>query len=59
MSGQCEICGRGAKASFKRSHSRIATKRRHYLNLQTVKINGKKMRICTRCKKKIKKEKNN
>ena len=29
------------------------------INLQTVKINGKKMRICTRCKKKIKKEKNN
>jgi large subunit ribosomal protein L28 len=49
MSRTCEICGRGPKTAASRSHSNIKTLKRKYLNLQTKKINGKKVRICTSC----------
>ncbi len=46
---KCEICGRKPKKTLKRSHSNIATIRRQYLNLQTKRIKGKKVKICTKC----------
>ncbi|NCO23092.1 50S ribosomal protein L28 [bacterium (Candidatus Moisslbacteria) CG12_big_fil_rev_8_21_14_0_65_36_11] len=59
MSKFCELCGRIPQTSQKRSHSNIATKRRQNLNLQLIKIDRKKLRVCARCLKKIKKEKSN
>ncbi|OGY44321.1 MAG: 50S ribosomal protein L28 [Candidatus Buchananbacteria bacterium RIFCSPHIGHO2_01_FULL_39_14] len=45
----CEICGRSPLKANWRSHSNQKTIRRQKLNLQTKKINGKRMVICTSC----------
>ncbi|NCF75509.1 MAG: 50S ribosomal protein L28 [Xanthomonadaceae bacterium] len=55
MSKRCEICGRKPFTANKRSHSMVATKRKQYLNLQTKKINGKKIKICVNCLKTMRK----
>ncbi|HDQ22996.1 MAG TPA: 50S ribosomal protein L28 [Candidatus Uhrbacteria bacterium] len=49
MSRTCQVCGRGPLTSATRSHSNIKTKKKKYLNLQTKKINGKKIKICAKC----------
>lgn len=49
MSRTCDICKRGPKKSIKRSHSNIATIRRQYLNLQKRKVDGKTIKVCTKC----------
>ncbi|MBT5338718.1 50S ribosomal protein L28 [Candidatus Falkowbacteria bacterium] len=49
MSRICEKCGKGPKAAIKRSHSMIKTKTRKYPNLQTKRIDGKKLTLCTKC----------
>lgn len=49
MSRVCQICGRGPKAAQSRSHSNIASKRTLAINLQEKKIDGKKMKVCTKC----------
>lgn len=56
MSKFCQTCGRGPVSSQSRSHSNIATKRRHEINLQVRTIGGKRMRVCTRCIKTAKKQ---
>lgn len=56
MAKKCTICGRGPATAVSRSHSNVATKRRQHLNLQTKKISGKKVKICTRCLKTLKKK---
>ena len=53
MGRVCQICGRGTKVKISRSYSNIATKKRQYINLQTKKIKGKKIKVCTRCLKKL------
>lgn len=45
MSRTCEMTGRGTRSGNKRSHSEIATKRTFAVNLQTKRINGKKVRL--------------
>ncbi|MFH1111527.1 MAG: L28 family ribosomal protein [Patescibacteria group bacterium] len=49
MSRICEKCKRGYNPAVSRSHSNIATLRRQYVNLQYKTINGKRMRICSKC----------
>ncbi|OGY41388.1 MAG: 50S ribosomal protein L28 [Candidatus Buchananbacteria bacterium RBG_13_36_9] len=49
MSRTCEICGRGPLKGASRSHSNIKTLKRKYINLQTKKIEGKRIKICTSC----------
>ncbi len=56
MSRRCEICGRKALTANNRSHSMVATKRKQYLNLQTKKIDGKKIKACARCLKTLTKK---
>jgi len=56
MSKFCERCERGPVSSQSRSHSNIATKRRNEINLQVKTVEGKRMRICTRCIKTMKKK---
>lgn len=41
------LTGKTAKVVNSRSHSNIATKRRQNVNLQTVRINGRRVRIAT------------
>jgi large subunit ribosomal protein L28 len=49
MSRVCDLCGRGPNKAMSRSHSNIATKRRQHVNLQTKKLAGNKVKVCTRC----------
>ena len=53
MSRTCEICKRGPRSSSNISHSHVHTKRKQYLNLQKKKIDGKTMKVCVRCMKKL------
>ena len=55
MARKCDVCGRGPRKSQKRSHSSIKTIRRQYLNLQKKTIDGKKMNVCTKCIRTMKK----
>lgn len=47
MSRICEISGKGPQAVNSRSHSNVATRRTQKVNLQTVRINGRRIRIAT------------
>lgn len=49
MSRACNVCGRGTTFGNSRSHSNIATRRKFAINIQTKKIDGKKVKICTKC----------
>lgn len=55
MSKFCQLCDRGPVSTVSRSHSNIATKRRHEINLQVKQVDGKRMRVCARCIKTMKK----
>ncbi|MFC1613466.1 50S ribosomal protein L28 [Patescibacteria group bacterium] len=55
MSRQCDICQKKPKTAVSRSHSNIATKRKQYPNLQSKKMNGVKMKLCSTCIKTLKK----
>jgi ribosomal protein L28 len=57
MPKTCDTCGKGPHTKISRSHSHIATKKMQYPNLQSKKIEGKKMTICTRCLKSLTKTK--
>jgi ribosomal protein L28 len=39
------LTGKGAQTVNSRSHSNIATRRRQMVNLQTVRINGRRIRV--------------
>lgn len=56
MSKVCEITGRGPKSANSRSHSKVQTKRRNQINLQSVTINGKRIRVAARTLKTLKKK---
>ncbi|MEK7097903.1 MAG: L28 family ribosomal protein [Patescibacteria group bacterium] len=49
MAKKCEICDRKSTKDASRSHSNIKTTRRQYINLQSKKISGKTMKVCTKC----------
>jgi len=57
MSKTCDLCGRGSTKDASRSHSNIKTIKKQYLNLQTKKIDGKKMKVCAKCIKTLSMEK--
>lgn len=56
MANKCDICGRGPRITSKRSHSHMANKHWQHINLQTKKINGKKIKICSKCLKDLKRK---
>jgi len=56
MARKCDICGRGTQVGLRRSHSNVATKRKLKINLQAATVNGKRMRICTKCLKTLNKK---
>ncbi len=49
MAKKCDICGRGSTKGASRSHSNIKTLKRQHINLQSKKIDGKQVNICTKC----------
>lgn len=49
MARKCDLCGRGAARDASRSHSNIKTLKRQQVNLQSKKIDGKKMKVCAKC----------
>lgn len=49
MAKKCDLCGRGPTRDASRSHSNIKTVKRQHINLQSKKIDGKKMKVCTKC----------
>ncbi len=49
MARRCDACERGPLTGNTRSHSKIASKTRRLVNLQTKTIAGVKMKVCTRC----------
>lgn len=49
MSKQCEICNKKPQSGNSVSHSHRKVRRKFYPNLQTKKIEGKKITICTSC----------
>ncbi len=57
MAKKCDLCGRGTTKDASRSHSNIKSIKRQYINLQTKTVNGKKLQVCTKCIKTMKKDK--
>ena len=49
MSQICSACGRGALTGNLRSKSMVAKKTRQKVNLQSRRIDQKKIKICTSC----------
>ncbi|MCD6096830.1 50S ribosomal protein L28 [bacterium] len=56
MARKCDICKKQPRTAQRRSHSNKATRRWQHLNLQTKRINGKKIKICARCLKTLKRK---
>ncbi|MDY6062232.1 MAG: 50S ribosomal protein L28 [Erysipelotrichaceae bacterium] len=56
MSRVCEISGKRALSGNNRSHSLRATRRKWNVNLQTVTINGKKVKVAARTLRTLKKQ---
>jgi ribosomal protein L28 len=48
MSRIDQLSGKRAKIVNSRSHSNIATKRKQNVNLQTIRVDGKRIRVSTR-----------
>lgn len=57
MATKCDICGRGTKKDASRSHSNIKNTKRQNINLQKRTIDGKRMDVCIKCTKTMKKKK--
>jgi large subunit ribosomal protein L28 len=55
MARKCEICGKGPQFGNRVSHSNRKTRHKFNPNLQYVRVDGKKMRICTSCMRNLKK----
>jgi large subunit ribosomal protein L28 len=51
MSVECEICGKKPISGNAVSHSHRKTKRRWLPNLQWMKKDGKRLKVCTKCMK--------
>lgn len=49
MSRVCDICNRGTASGNSRSHSNISTRRKFAINLQSKKVDGQRVKICTKC----------
>ncbi len=54
--GSCAICGKIAVAGSNVSHSVVHTKRRFQPNLQRARVDGKRVLICMRCKRTLRKQ---
>ena len=53
MSRRCDLCGKTPIVTATRSHSLQKTKKKSFPNVQPITIDGKKMKICNRCRRTI------
>jgi ribosomal protein L28 len=49
MAKRCDACNRGATRDASRSHSNTKTLKRQHINLQTKRLDGRTVKICTSC----------
>ncbi|MDO8505640.1 MAG: 50S ribosomal protein L28 [bacterium] len=56
MAKSCQVCSRGTQSGASRSHSMIQTRRKFSVNMQVKTIDGKRVKICTKCIKTSKKK---
>jgi len=56
MAKRCDLCKRSSMKGAKRSHSNIKTLKRQDINLQSKKIDGVKLKVCTSCMRTMKKD---
>jgi ribosomal protein L28 len=60
MARICDVCGKGSMIvtprKLLRGNLNPTTKQRKYPNLQTLRLRGTKLRLCTRCLKTVKRE---
>ncbi|HLD82117.1 MAG TPA: bL28 family ribosomal protein [Patescibacteria group bacterium] len=52
----CEVCKKTDQRAISRSHSNIATLRKQKANLQSRKLDGRRILMCTRCIRNMAKE---
>jgi len=52
---KCEICGKGPQFGNRVSHSNRKTRHKFAPNIQTVRIDGVKRKVCTSCLRSLKK----
>lgn len=55
MAKKCDTCGRSATSGASRSHSNVKTLKRQNINLQTRRLDGIKLSMCSKCLKTVKK----
>ena len=55
MARKCEICGKGPQFGNRVSHSNRKTRHKFNPNIQTVRIDGVKKKVCTSCLRSLKK----
>ncbi len=55
MAKVCDMCSRGPASANWRSHSNVAAKRRQHINLQSRRVAGGRMKVCTSCLRTVKK----
>ena len=56
MPRACAVCGKGYSKTIKRSHSMRASIVRLLPNLQWTRVDGKRVKSCTRCMKTVSKK---
>lgn len=49
MAQVCTVCGRGTTRGNNVSHSNVKTRKIQRVNLQSKKIDGQRMSVCTSC----------
>jgi ribosomal protein L28 len=50
MARACAICGKRAAYGSNVSHSKVHTHRRFDVNMQSALVDGKRLLVCTRCR---------
>jgi large subunit ribosomal protein L28 len=55
MARTCDLCGAGSLKGNRVSHSNRKTIHRQEINLQSKKVDGVKVKVCTKCMRTMKK----
>ncbi|MDO8499756.1 MAG: 50S ribosomal protein L28 [bacterium] len=57
MSRSCQLCGKSSARANHVSHSNVKVPRQQKPNLQTIKMGGKEIKMCSSCRRTLKKQK--
>ena len=50
MANKCELCGKVSQRANHVSHSKVSVPRRQKPNLQNMTVDGKKIKVCSSCR---------